>query len=85
MDEDFKILNKKALLEEFGTSLNNLNEFVNAAIEQSETDGKVPFSALIGMSHQIGFITAVYNQYMIFEIGLPGKEQETIGFKALAE
>lgn len=84
MDDDFKSLNKKALIDEFSSSLSNLNDFVNSAIELSEEDGKVPFSALIGMSHQIGFLTAVFNQYIIFERGFP-QEGEPIGFKAMAE
>lgn len=84
MDDDFKSLNKKALIDEFGTSLSNLNEFVNSAIELSEEEGKVPFSAIIGMSHQIGFLTAVFNQFIILERGIP-QEGEPIGFKAMAE
>jgi len=81
--DDFNSLNKKALLDELGSSLSSLNEFVNSAIELSE-EGKVPFPAIIGMSHQIGFLTAVFNQYIIFERGFQ-EEGEPIGFKALAE
>jgi len=82
--DDFNTLNKKALMDEMSSSLSNLNEFLNNAMELCEEDGKVPYSALIGMSHQIGFLTAVFNQYVIFERGFSEK-QEPVGFKAVAE
>jgi len=84
MSEDFTTLNKKTLLDEIGSSLVNLNEFVNDAIETSEKNNSVPVSSMLGLVHQIGYITAIYNQYSILENGLPS-EKEPIGFKAMVE
>lgn len=74
---------KGALLDEMGTSLSNINEFINSAIE--ETEGGKPenlLSAIIGISHQIGYITAAFNQFIVFERGLVEGEKR-IGFSAL--
>jgi hypothetical protein len=83
-DEDLK-KNKDALLDEMGSSLANANEFINSAIEETQ-DGKPEnlLSSVLGLAHQIGYITAVFNQYIVFERGLPEGERK-IGFVSMLQ
>jgi ABC-type polar amino acid transport system ATPase subunit len=81
--DDDVMKNKNALLDEMGSALSVMNEFVNDSIEKCEDGNSANLlSSVIGMAHQIGFITAVFNKYIVFERGL--MEDETkIGFGAL--
>ena len=81
--EDTIEMNKSALLDEIGNSLSTINEFVNEAIEQ--TEGGKPdalLSSMIGMAHQVGYITAVFNQYLVFERGVQ-EDNKKIGFGSM--
>ena len=81
--EDDVLKNKSALIDEMGNSLATANEFINDAIEQ--TEGGKPealLSSMIGMAHQIGYLSAVFNQYVVFERGMPAGEQK-IGFRSM--
>jgi len=82
--EDTIEMNKSALLDEIGNALSNANDFINGAIENTE-DGKPEnlLSPMIGIAHQIGFITAVFNQYIVFERGISTEGDKKIGFGSM--
>lgn len=81
--EDDVVKNKAALIDELGSALAVMNELVNDAIEKTG-DGNPAnlLSSMLGMAHQVGFVTAVFNQYVIFERGLVEGEKK-IGFGSM--
>jgi hypothetical protein len=84
MKEEISTLNKKALIDEMANSINNMNEFINEAIE-SLAEEKSATSSLVGIAHQIGYLSASFNQFLIFERGLPDTVEQAIGFRAVAQ
>jgi hypothetical protein len=81
--EDTIVQNKSALIDELGNSLSTANDFINDAIEH--TEGGKPedlLSSMIGLAHQIGYMTAVFNQFIIFERGMP-EPGKKIGFGSM--
>lgn len=84
--EDINDINKQALIDEMAVSINNLNEFINDALETKiSPDGNIifPFSSLVGVSHQVGYLTAVFNQFVVFERGPVTKEEKKVGFRLM--
>lgn len=87
MSEDFIEKNKDAILQEMSQSLSSLNSYMNDVLNseiQPETDGLYMRTISMAMSHQIGYLTALFNQYYVLNSGEIPK-QKPIGFGALTD
>ena len=79
MAEDFASLNKVAVVEEMGITLQSINNFIEELIASQDEISRS--NVMVGISHQIGYLSALYNQYKVLETGeLPSKKQTRIGF-----
>lgn len=88
--DDFINQNKQALLQEIGKNLNSISDIVFSIVgqpadENAQIDSTLARNALIGIAHHLGFITAVFNQYWIFETGKIPEEKHPMGFSTMTE
>lgn len=87
MSEEFINKNKEAILEEISQSLTSLNSYINEILTSDinpETDGLYMRTMTMAISHQLGYLTAIFNQYFVLEAGYIPK-QKPIGFGILTQ
>jgi hypothetical protein len=87
LDDDFITRNKQALMEEMVDALNNLNTLVSQAAqagptEQAEHELSMMKNYLIAIGQNLGSLSTLFNQYLVFETGeLP--KARPLGFQAM--
>lgn len=86
MEDDFVEKNKEALVEEMQVSIHQFNSLVQAIVSTGGAE-RLSISSLIpGITHQIGFLSAVFNQYVILLRGNIGKiTKKSIGFNNMLD
>lgn len=85
MSEEFLNQNKEAIIEEMGQSIQTMSGYLNEVLTAEtspESDQVFLRTMMIAMGHQLGYLTALYNQYYVIAKGEIPK-QKPIGFGAL--
>lgn len=89
MENEFIEKNKKAIIEEMQNSLKSINGFLEEVIQNEispEADALVMRTYMMAISHQVGYLTAVFNQYVTLMNGkVEKKDNKPIGFQAIGE
>lgn len=90
MDEKFIEKNKEVLLEEIAINLNEMNETIIQIMtsdisKNPAIDNSFLRNYIIGISQNLGYAIACFNQYNAFITGDLGKAPKPIGFGALIE
>jgi len=82
--ENFIDKNKEMLIQEMASTINMINSDINNIIEIPEESGKTTEKIIHGLALNVGYLTAIFNQYYVL---LTGKisEQKQIGFRSLDE
>lgn len=87
MSEEFLNQNKEAIIEEMGQSIQTMSGYLNEILTSDappEADSTFLRTIMIAMGHQLGYLTALYNQYYVITNGEVPKSKP-IGFGALTE
>lgn len=79
--------NKNAVIEEMGSSINMMNQVINSIVETpNDESGEYAIKKLMMvLSHQIGSLTMLYNEFYILHTGIipSDQEEQRIGFTAM--
>ena len=87
MSEEFIQQNREAIVEEMGQSIQTMSGYLNEVLTSEispEVDSTFMRTIMIAMGHQLGYLTALYNQYYVITKGEIPK-QKPIGFGALTD
>jgi hypothetical protein len=85
LSKEFIEENKQACIQEIGIQIQQLNTFISeiANMEVRDTDIAETRNYLMLIGHSVGYLTAVYNEFMSLETGVVKQEENPIGFSAL--
>ena len=86
MSKEFIEQNKEACIQEIGIQIQQLNAYVGevANMEVTESDMAETRNYFMLIGHSVGYLTAVYNEYMALETAVITQEKSNpIGFGSL--